>query len=115
MNCHNCTTKCRSYGGKCKYAFPRYPLIETLVIDRDEKKDSSETQNDKNDNYRKILNDVEDILNDSELIQFIMDQYEKGTTQEEYVNNRSARNDLLLKLAGPIEYEDYVKAIKHNR
>ena len=112
MNCHDFTSKCRSYGGKYKYAFPRYHL---KVIDKNEKIDSSETQKDKNDNYRKILNDVEDILNDSELIQFIMDQYEKGTTQEEYVNNRSARNDLLLKLAGPIEYEDYVKAIKHNR
>ena len=33
VNCHHCTRKCE---GKCKYGFPRFPLKETIVIDKNE-------------------------------------------------------------------------------
>ena len=115
VNCHNCTSKCQSYGGKCKYGFPRYPLKETMVVDKNEPKVNSDSLNNKNDFYKKILCDVEDILNDPEMIQFLMNQYEKGNTKEEYIENRSKRIDLLLELAGNVKYEDYLKAIKHTR
>ena len=36
VNCHRCTNPCKRYGDKCKYGFPRYPLKETLVIDKKE-------------------------------------------------------------------------------
>ena len=115
VNCHNCTSKCQSFGGKCRYAFPRYPLKDTLVIDKNEEKEDSNSSEQKNDTYRKILNDVEDILNDPEMIEFIMNQYDKGNTKEEYYENRSKRIDLLLQVAGNISYDDYVAAIKHSK
>ena len=34
VNCHHCTNPCEKYGDKCKYGFPRYPLKETLVVDK---------------------------------------------------------------------------------
>ena len=103
VNCHNCTSKCQSYAGKCKYSFPRYPLKETMIVDKNETKVESDALSNKNDIYRKILSDVDDILNDPESIQFIMDQYEKGNSEEEYIKNRSKRIDLLLELAGQVK------------
>ena len=118
VNCHNCTKKCKSFEGKCRYSFPRYPLKETLVIDKNEFKDkldqnSYEPQS--NDKYKKILNDVEEALSDPEMIEFIMNQYSKGNTEEEYHKNMSKRIDLLLQIAGEIRYEDYVEAIKRSK
>ena len=34
VNCHNCTGPCAKYGDRCKYNFPRYPIKETMVIDK---------------------------------------------------------------------------------
>ena len=36
VNCHNCTNPCEKYGDKCKYGFPKFPLKETMVIDKHE-------------------------------------------------------------------------------
>ena len=36
VNCHRCTNPCKKFGDKCKYGFPRFPLKETLVIDKNE-------------------------------------------------------------------------------
>ena len=65
-----------------------------------------------NDKNRKILNDVESILTDNEMVQFIMDQFPKGDTVDEYHENMSKRIDLLLQIAGEIKYEEYLVAIK---
>ena len=111
VNRHHCTRKCKSYEGKCRYAFPRYPLKETLVIDKNAMKTKS-AQEPANDKHRKILNGVESILTDPEMVQFIMDQFAKGDTEEEYHSNTSKRIDLLLQIAGDIKYEDYLLAIK---
>ena len=114
VNLHHCTRKCKSYEGKCRYAFPRFPLKETLVIDKNEMKTMTD-QEPKNDKHRKILNDVESIIRDPEMVEFIMDQFTKGDTEEEYHENMSKRIDLLLQIAGEIKYEDYLTAIKGTR
>ena len=41
-----------------------------------------------------------------------MCKFEKGSTNEEYNENRAKRIDLLLQMAGNITYEDYISAIK---
>merc|ERR1711888_538154 len=77
VNCHNCTSPCEKYGDKCKYGYPKFPLKQTLVID----KNTSNNKNDKEEetkNYQKILSDVEDVLNDEDKIGLIMSKYEKG-------------------------------------
>ena len=113
VNCHNCTNPCKNYGDACKYGFPKYPLKETLVVDKnDVTSEPHESDKIKAKNYLKILSDVEDILRDDEKVKSIMSQYEKGATKEEYDTNRSKRIDLLLKMAGDISYADYITAIK---
>ena len=119
MNCHHCTGPCEKYGDKCKYGFPRYPLKETLVIDRHEFDDLSEKEL-KNKashtaKYRKILSDIEEVLGDDDTIEEIMRKYEKGATEEEYSRNKAKRIDLLLERAGNIDYDDYIMARKTAR
>ena len=47
VNCHNCTNPCHNYGDKCKYGFPRYPLKETIVVDKKEFTDEPQSDNEK--------------------------------------------------------------------
>ena len=116
VNCHNCTNPCQNYGDKCKYGFPRYPLKETIVVDKNESKNELQNCKEKTEetktNYMKILSNVEDVLNNKDLIKEIMAKYEKGNSQSEYAENRAKRIDMLLEMSGNITYEDYVTAIK---
>ena len=119
VNCHHCTSPCKKFGDKCKYGFPRYPLKETLVVDRHEFSNQSEEEGETDEssdiNYRKILSDVEELLRDDEARLEIMSKFEKGNTKEEFSHNRAKRIDLMLEKAGNISYDDYVMAIKKTR
>jgi hypothetical protein len=116
VNCHNCTNPCERYGDKCRYGFPKFPLKETLVVDKNEFSDQSEGDDqNRNVNYKKILSDIEDVLKDEDKVKEIMSKYEKGKTEEEYATNRAKRIDLLLEMAGNISYENYIMAIKKTR
>ena len=75
-------------------------------LDKHEAKTKSEIKSyepQSNDKYRKILNDIEEALLDPELIDFVMQQYSKGSTEAEYHVNMSKRIDLLLQIAGNIK------------
>ena len=116
MNCHNCTGPCQKYGDKCKYGFPKYPLKETLVIDKNEllSEDDAPDEKDKK-NFQEILSNIEDLLNNEEQLREIMSKYPKGNTDIDYKANRGKRIDLLLEKAGNYSYEDYIMAIKKSR
>ena len=93
VNCHRCTNPCKRYGDKCKYGFPKFPLKETLVVDKHEFSDELEIFEEDmdintNTNYRKILSDVEDVLKDDDKIEEIMSKWKKGKKDEEYAWNR---------------------------
>jgi hypothetical protein len=82
VNRHNCTRPCKRFGDKCKYGFPKFPLKETLVIDKNEHSDSAgETDKEydeyRNLNYRKILLDIENLLKDDEKLEEIMSKFEE--------------------------------------
>ena len=121
VNCHHCTGPCSKTYDKCKYGFPRYPLKQTLVVDRNEFEKEGNLENLENKqeeeklNYNQILSDVEEILKDEEMVKIIMDTYPKGKTEVEYTENRGKRIDLMLEIAGGIRYEDYILAIKKTR
>ena len=122
VNYHHCTRSCKKYEDKCRFDFPRFPLKHTLVIDKKEFSDILEnnTHQDYNiesetKNYKKIISDVKDILNDADIVEVIMQKYPKGDNEEEYKNNREKRIDKLLEIAGGITYDDYIKAIKKTR
>ena len=116
VNCHCCTRKCEE---RCKYGFPRFPLKETLVVDKHEFDDMIMETNSPNEtkvNYTKILFDIEEILKDEEQIKRILSKYPiKGSTREESHEFRARRIDELLKLAGNISYDDYILAIKKSK
>ena len=116
VNCHNCTGPCQKYGDKCKYGFPKYPLKETLVIDKNEllSEDDAPDEKDKK-NFQEILSNIEDLLNNEEQLREIMSKYPKGNTDIEFKANRGKRIDLLLEKAGNYSYEDYIMAIKKSR
>ena len=44
-----------------------------------------------------------------------MSKWRKGDTEEKYARNRAKRIDLMLKMAGNVNYETYVMAIKKTR
>ena len=69
VNCHRCTNPCKKFGDKCKYGFPRFPLKETLVIDKNEFSNECEDEDfdaGADTNFSKILSDIENILKDEE-------------------------------------------------
>ena len=115
VNCHYCTRKCQS---RCKYNFPRFPLKNTLVIDKHEFDDVIEDTSlditiEEASNFRKILIDVQEILKDEEKMNALKIKFpNKGVTQEENYQFRAERIDEMLKLAGGISYDKYIMAIK---
>mgnify|MGYP001274013373 FL=1 len=120
VNCHRCTNPCEKYGDKCKYGFPRFPLKETLVIDKNEFSNECEDEDMRVDSgadkdFRKILSDIENILKDEDKILEIMSKFPKGETKEEYKVNIANRIDLMLEIAGNISYENYIMAIKKTK
>ena len=86
VNCHYCTRKCQH---ECKYNFPRFPLKETLVIDKHEFDDVIEEASldktiEETSNFRNILFDVKEILKDEEKMNAILMKFpNKGVTQDE--------------------------------
>ena len=118
VNCHHCTKKC---GEKCKYGFPRLPLKETLIVDRNEFSDNTDQEREELDgesskNYFKIMSDVEQILRDKEkMAQLLEIGTDREQSEKEYIDNKNKRIDAMLELAGDIKYEDYIMAIKKTR
>ena len=116
VNCHKCISPCQKYGDRCKYGFPRFPLKSTLLIDKNEdrskSKEVSTLETEKKKFLHKLLNDVENVLNDDLLIEYILEEHKKGDTESEHNKNLSKRIDLLLEIAGSYTYSDYITAIK---
>jgi hypothetical protein len=103
VNCHYCTRKCEN---KCKYGFPRFPLKDTIVVDKHEFDDSIETDINSNvtsKNWSKIIFDVQEILKDKDKMSSLKEKYPiKGETKEENWQYRSQRIDAMLDVAGAI-------------
>ena len=109
VNIHRCTTKCQY---QCKYSFPKYPLKETIFIDKNEPLPAE----DKDENSEVILTNVNNILKDDDKLAEIQQKYpNKGTTKEANDVLRSKRIETMLKMAGNIKYQDYVMAIKRSK
>ena len=106
VNIHRDTKSCRKYDNKCRYGFPRYPMWRTLLSRPLEVSGDDGTQLQKN--YKKVLKDVKELINDKEVIKNILDEYPKDQdlTVEDYKINRKKRIVKLLALAGLESHED---------
>ena len=110
VNIHRCTRKCTT---ACKYGFPRFPLKETIVIDKNEQIEKASGSKEKDLSPENILKKVKEILNNEDKIALILEKYPiKGETEEEDYYYRSQRIDELLQMAGNISYGEYIMALK---
>ena len=95
--------------------YPKFPLKETIVVDCQEdtdpgiSNDEKNTDNNIDENYKKILSSIEEVLNSEDKIKQIMVKLPKC----DY--DKSERIEALLEMAGGIKYHDYIIAIKKRR
>ena len=65
--------------------------------------------------YRKVIQKVQEVVEDEDMMEKIMNQYDKkNETKEEYIANREARIKKLCQLAD-VSYEEYIKAISTSK
>ena len=123
VNVHHCTRSCKKYDDKCRFSFPKFPLKETIIIDKHEVMEYKNRMNQNNNHnseyddkyFNKIISDVSQALNDENVVREITAKYPKGETEEQYHSFRSKRIDYLLEKTGIKSYEDYIMAIKVTR
>ena len=109
VNVHNHSHTCRKYDTKCRFEYPRYPSATTIVA-----KPVSGTQQEKKKIMQKnneILHEVKMILQEDNLVDEIMQKYDKvHESKEEYYQNIELRIREVCSRAD-VSYEDYMKAL----
>ena len=114
VNKHHHTKTCRKHDTTCRFGYPRLPAPYTIIVepctaDSPAKKEKLLAK------YSKVIQKVQEVIEDEEAIQKIMSQYDKqNETKEEYVTNREKRIRKLCQVA-EVNYDDYVKAISTSK
>ena len=91
VNKHHHTKTCRKHDTTCRFGYPRLPAPYTIIVepckaDSQAKKEKLLVQ------YRKVIAKVQEVIEDEDMIEKIMNQYDKqNETKEEYITNREAR------------------------
>ena len=126
---HSHTRTCHKYDNSCRFHKPTFPMKETRIFQKETEKEIDiesmshemivqkmdeiikNARNGTNKN-EELLIKVKELLDDKEVIDSIMEKYNKDEESvEEYRRNRSARIDELLQIAGGT-YDEYLKAIQ---
>jgi hypothetical protein len=111
---HYHTKACRKYGSvvACRFRFPKYPIWKTILTSCHVDEDDLEARKERMDKHKKVLASVLEILDNTEMIDSIMEEYDKeNETISEYRNNRKERILKVLEYAN-IDPEDYITALK---
>ena len=107
---HNHTKTCSKKGGKCRFNFPKFPLWKT-VLTQVFQGNSPEDRENKLKEHEKTLKLVREILDDTDIIDSIMSNYElEHESLTEYEENRKKRILLMLEHANVTE-DEYLAAI----
>ena len=110
---HHHTKTCRPQP-KCRFRFPRFPVWRTILV-KPYKSEFSEERSHYLQKYEDTLKTVQFFLDDEELIDSIMKEYNKESeTKEEYAINRKKRILKLLAIADVTE-EEYIEALSWSR
>ena len=113
VNKHHHTKTCKPLP-KCRFRYPKFPIWKTVLV-KPYKCEFGEEREHYLKKYADILNEVQLLLEDQELIDSIMAQYNKEMeTKEEYTINRKKRILELLKTAD-ISAEEYLEALSWAR
>ena len=133
VNTHGHSKSCKKSKPKCRWRYPKFPLHETVFIDKEREWKEEEKLTDEKRNY--ILKKVKDVLveeNDgkevmsmrvSEIMKKIPKDYDfkeetnKNKIKQQHKKNIRKRIEIVLEEAGKddvekIEYEDYKRAVE---
>ena len=112
---HYHTKSCRKNGGPgCRFRFPKFPMWKTILTKNEIKGDDSESDKKKHEDQIKVLEKVMTVLENTEIIDDIMNKYDKENENiEEYKKNRKKRILEVLELAG-VDPQEYVAALKES-
>ena len=113
---HYHTKACRKYGSAiaCRFRFPKFPIWKTILTRSDVDEDDLEKRRERLERHKVVLNLVLEVLENTELIESIMAEYDKENESiPEYRKNRKERILKILKCAD-IDPEDYITALKEN-
>ena len=115
VNMHSHTKSCRKYDCPCRFYFPRFPTIRTIIaqpireVDDEEKKKRLKK-------YEEILAKVKDILNDAETVDEIIKSI--GASEKEpvevYKSNKERRIKALLRKA-EVTLQEYEEALSFTK
>ena len=109
---HRHTRTCHKYDNSCRFHKPSFPMKETTLFESMINSVESDKQGNDSGANPKVLEKVKDLLDDNDLIEKIMNKYDKeNETEFEYKENLKRRIDELLEIAGT-SYEEYKKAIQ---
>ena len=102
VNQHHHTKTCRKYQTKCRFKFPKLPSYNTIIARPPGKNVSEGEKKIIEAQHDKILIKVKEVLENKEIVDSILEQYPKESekTEDEAVQGRTTRIDVILKRAG---------------
>ena len=107
VNKHHHTKTCHKYNGTCRFEYSKPPSPYTIVAQPSPDKIDTKLMA----KYKKIIDSVRNITNDTATINEIMAEYDKEKESiDEYKKNKAKRIKAVCKLAG-VEYKEYLKAL----
>ena len=115
VNKHHHTKSCRKYDTSCRFLFPRYPSIKTIIakpisgVSNEQKTKLLQT-------FNKILMKVSEVLMDEDAVSEILRTVGESENEDlqTYKINKRRRIELLLAKAD-VSFEDYEKALSFTR
>ena len=110
VNCHHHTRTCRKYGCKCRFYFPKFPSMRTIISIparlkfKDMKPEDSEK---KTEELQTILKKVKEVLEDEQIMETLekieedeIEDYKIGSRSEEQLEeSKRVRLEALLEVA----------------
>ena len=101
VNKHAHTKTCRKYDCPCRFLYPRYPSIRTIIAEPIANTTEKEA-NERLIKYKETLKKVGDILNDQESVEEIITRIgsSEKESEEVYKENRVRRIEALVEKAG---------------
>ena len=90
VNQHRHTKACRKYQTCCRFSFPKFPVWRSIITNPNHKVSESEKVK-----FEKILSDVKDFLLDQDIVNEIMQSYDKSSeSKHEYFINRKKKDNI---------------------
>ena len=115
VNIHHHTKSCRKYDCPCRFYYPRFPSIRTIIAEPI-RGGTEEERNKRLKRYDEILDKVRDVLNDEEVIKEII--LDIGSSEKEsldiYKVNKARRIEELLKKAG-VTLQEYEESLSYTK